>query len=108
MKVQILESHIKSCRPDGRYTPVEIALIATDCFEEVRLRQRGEQRYVATVDGIKVPIPSRVCRAIVDFKDGRGMEPQTFEFPIEREMAKIEDSIFLEAIEPFDLGNDWF
>ncbi|MDP5168968.1 MAG: hypothetical protein NWR72_01890 [Bacteroidia bacterium] len=107
MKVQITDKHIKSCKPEGRYTPVDIALIDTDCFEEIRIRPHGEQRFVADVDGVVVPIPTRICRAIVDFQAGRGMKPQAFEFPIEREMSKMEDSLFLEAMEPLDLG-DWY
>ncbi len=107
MKVQITEKHIRSCQPEGRYNPVDVALIATDCFDDVQVRPRGEQRFVAEVDGVVVPLPTRLCRALLDFQAGRGMQAQVFEFPIEREMAKMEDSMFLETIEPFDFGNDW-
>ena len=107
MKVQITDKHVKSCRPEGRYTPVEIALIDTDCFEEIAVRPFGEQRFVAEVDGVVVPLPTRICRAMVDFQSGRGMKAQSFEFPIEREMSKMEDELFLETIEPFDFGGDW-
>lgn len=107
MKVQITDKHIKSCRPEGRYNPVDIALIDTDCFEEIRVRPFGEQRYVADVDGIAVPLPTRICRALVDFESGRGMKAQMFEFPIEREMSKMEDDLFLETMESFDYGGEW-
>lgn len=107
MKIQITDKHIKSCRPEGKYNPVEIALIDTDCFEDIRVRSFGEQRFVADVDGLVVPIPTRICRALVEFQSGRGMKPQSFEFPIEREMSKLEDSIFMETVETFDFGGDW-
>lgn len=107
MKVKITEKHIQSCRPEGRYTPVDIALIDTDCFEEIKVRLIAEQRYVADVDGIAVPLPTKICRAIVDFESGRGMKPQQFEFPIEREMSKMEDDLFLETMESFDFGGEW-
>lgn len=107
MKVHITEKHIKSCRPEGRYTPVDIALIDTDCFEEINVKPRGEQRFVAEVDGVTVPLPTRLCRALVDFAAGRGMKPHTFEFPIEREMAKIEESYLLEPVDGFDMDLDW-
>ncbi len=107
MKIQITDKHIKSCRPEGRYNPVEIALIDTDCFEDMLIRSFGEQRFVVEVDGVVVPLPTRVCRALVDFQSGRPMKPMTFEFPIEREMSKMEDSLFLETIDPFDFSGEW-
>ena len=102
MKVTITSSHIKAAKlSKGKITPVEVALIDLDCFEEIYLSQNENGKYNLLIDGESVKLPRSIQQALKKFDEIGEMNSTSFDLPVENnDFFSEEDSLF----EPIDDG----
>lgn len=102
MKVKISHRNIiTASESQGQYSPLEIAVMELDCFEEVRLNRPSANRFRLEVDGQNVKLESKVQKALVRFYDTQEMSPLSFDLPLEEEMLLGEGEFFVETMDDF-------
>ncbi|MEM7659511.1 MAG: hypothetical protein AAF399_25575 [Bacteroidota bacterium] len=106
MNVSITKRHIKSAQLDqGRLSPLEIALVELDVFEQITIIPTGESVYHLDLDGTLVPLPARVSKAMTRWETEANMKPLSFELAIESDMMGLGEEDFL--VENFEDGLDF-
>ncbi|MFK7922784.1 MAG: hypothetical protein AB8H47_12545 [Bacteroidia bacterium] len=102
MKVKISRRNIiTALESQGKRSPVEIAVMELDCFEEVRLSRPSANRFRLEVDGQNVKLDNKVQKALVRFYDTEEMEPINFDLPLEEEMLLGGGELFVETMDDF-------
>lgn len=104
MKVSVTKRHISSAkRSEGRLTPIEVAVIDLDCFEEINLLATSPSGYSLEVDGNRVKLPRSVQTALESWETQADMKPVSFELPIDDPFLTSEDLL----LDQFDDGLDF-
>lgn len=91
MRINITPRHISAAaNSNGRRTPVELAVMDLDCFEEISLMADGNRFYL-TLDGDRVKLPGKVGKALQQFQASQAMSPMSFNLPVESQTMDFEE-----------------
>ena len=102
MRINITPRHINSAtHSGGRLTPVEIAVMDLDCFEDVVLVNSANNRYHFLLDGEKVKLPAKVAKATQRFAETHTMHPMSFNLSVENQTFEF-DGFSMDLLD--DLG----
>ncbi|MEZ4776739.1 MAG: hypothetical protein R3D00_26420 [Bacteroidia bacterium] len=106
MKVTVTKRHINAARlSNGQRTPVELAVMEMDCFEEISLHPQGANGYGLSVDGMNVKLPKIVQKGIRKYIDKLEMDPMSFEMPLDNGLIMTKEDMLFEPFEDsFDYG----
>lgn len=112
MKVIITNQHIKAAKlSEGRLTPIEVALIDMDCFQEISITEKEETgEFILELDGMKTPLPKKAQKNLGTFLEQGEMKAFNFDLPVENEMFGSED-LMMESFEDslhLDMDLDFF
>ncbi|MDX1907060.1 MAG: hypothetical protein SF053_08505 [Bacteroidia bacterium] len=104
MKITVTPSHIRSARlTEGKRTPVELAVMDLECFEDVALRPLKTVGYYLELDGEKVKLPRKVQGLIQTWQETGEMEPFAFDLKPGKDVSMSPaDGLFL--YNPYDEG----
>ena len=92
MLIQVTKRHIRAAQQsEGRRTPVELAIIEQDCFEEVRLMGHESRRWRVDLDGTHLSLPREVKKALDQYQDTFEMRPLKFDLPVEEMISDDND-----------------
>lgn len=102
MKVNVSRRNIAvAIESQGKRSPIEIAIIELDCFEEVRLSRPTTNRFRLEVDGQNVKLNKKVQSALLKFHETQEMEPLSFDLPLGEEMLLGGGEFFVETMDDF-------
>ncbi|GAB4419190.1 MAG: hypothetical protein OHK0039_31360 [Bacteroidia bacterium] len=105
MKISISQRNITAAKlSKGKRTPVELAVMETDCFEEVRLRIDDTGKFRLDVDGARVKLPALVQRRLRQYHTTHEMQPFTFDLLVEGQDMFGDEELYLDA---FDTGFEY-
>ncbi|MEZ4829748.1 MAG: hypothetical protein R3C61_26210 [Bacteroidia bacterium] len=106
MKISVTKRHINAARlSNGTRTPVELAVMEMDCFEEVTLLPKGANGFMLAIDGQHIQLPKIVQKGTRKYLANQEMEPMSFELPMENAlMMSREDMLFEPYEDSFDYG----
>ena len=100
MKINVTNSHITSAiRSEGKRTPVEIAILDLDCFEEIHLQRPTENRFSLTVDGNAVKLPAKVQKGLLQFYEEGEMEAMSFDLPLDEALLLGGGEVLFESMD---------
>lgn len=109
MRITVTKKHIKAAQlSQNNLSPVEIAVMELDCFEEIRLIQMENDQYLLDLDGTQVVMPQSVNRALWRFETEGIMRTLDIDLPMEEEVMDFLDQDLLlgEGLEDsMDLGS---
>ena len=110
MHISVTKKHIKATQlSQNNLTPVEIAVMELDCFEDVRLLTLEGQQYMLDLDGMQVVMTNAVYSALAQFEEDGSMRPLEFDLPVGDSTEFVEDDFMMESFEePLDLGGYGF
>lgn len=102
MKIKVSHNNIAvALASQGKRSPVEIAVMELDCFEEVRLSRPTANRFRLEVDGQDVKLNSRVQKALLKFHETQEMDPLSFDLSLGEEMLLGGGELFVETMDDF-------
>jgi len=105
MKITITKRHIKAALDsNGKRTPVELAVMDEDCFEDVRLLGRETQRFMLDLDGNRIQLPAKVKKSLNAFFAEEKMKPFSFELPVEMEFGIDDGEFSLDVFQDMAFG----
>lgn len=106
MKVTVTKRHINAAKlSEGKRTPVELAIMEMDCFEEIGLKPEGANGFILEIDGMFVSLPRKVQNGIRKFNSTYEMNPISFDLPLENDLMFTSDDMLFEPFEDsFDYG----
>ncbi|TAE61034.1 MAG: hypothetical protein EAZ89_00970 [Bacteroidetes bacterium] len=92
MKINITKRHIKAAQlSSGKRTPVELAVMDLECFEDVRLKQLSASGYALVLDGEAVKLPRNVQKLTATFIETQEMTPFVFELKLKHDVLSGND-----------------
>lgn len=104
MQISVTKRHIRAAQENiGHRTPVELAIIEQDCFEEVRLLGHESRRWRIDLDGTHLALPREVKRVLNQYQETAEMKPFTFDLPVE-ETAFDPDGLLIDVFDEVGLG----
>ncbi|MEO0898216.1 MAG: hypothetical protein AAFY71_17525 [Bacteroidota bacterium] len=87
MKISVSKRNIKDAQNRStKITPVELAILEVDMFEEIVLNQVDETSYSIDLDDMRIVLPSKVSHALTQYEETGEMKPLSFELAIEQEL----------------------
>ncbi|MEL6594183.1 MAG: hypothetical protein AAFQ68_29035, partial [Bacteroidota bacterium] len=99
MKVTVTLRNIAVAKESqGKRSPVEIAVMELDCFEEVRLSRPSSNRFRLEVDGQQIKLNNKVQKALLNFYEEGDMKPLSFDMPLEEEALLGGGELFMETM----------
>lgn len=102
MKIAITQRHIHAAQLSrGRRTPLEVAIMEMDCFEEVSLTGAPGQRYGLSLDGMAISLPRRVQRLLDQYAEAGEMSPFSFDLAVDNSHFVEHEDYLLDSL---DLG----
>ncbi len=107
MKVTISKRDIVSAaRSNGKWSPVEIALMDMDCFEEVRLSRPEPFQFRLDIDGNNVSLPKSVQKGLISFYEHGEMRPMSFDLVVEEDFL-MGSGVFEEMDDFYGFGMNY-
>lgn len=104
MNIHVTKRHIRAAQQsEGRRTPIELAIMEQDCFEEVHLLGHESRRWRVDLDGTHLALPRAVKKALDRYQDSLEMKPFTFDLPVEA-LASLEADVMLDVFGDFGVG----
>ena len=106
MKVTITNNHIRAAKlSKGKISPVEVALIDLDCFEEINLYQNENGNFNLKIDGDPVKLPRTIQNSLRKFAETGEMNTTSFDLPVgDNDFFSEEDLLFEPIDDGFSLG----
>ncbi len=102
MKVKVsLRNIAAAVQSEGKRSPIEIAVMELDCFEEVRLSRPTANRFRLEVDGQNVKLNNKVQKALLKFHETQEMDPISFDLPLGDDMLLGGGELFVETMDDF-------
>ena len=102
MKINVSKKHIKlALGTKGKRSPIEIAIMDMDCFEEVHLRQVNGYQYQVELDGEVILLPKKAQKALTNYYEKGTMEAISFDLPLYEQMHFVEEEMLFEATEDY-------
>ena len=87
MNIKVTARHITAAlSSEGKRTPLELAIMELDCFEEIHLQRPTENRFNLILDGNPQKLPAKVQKALLQFYEEGKMEAMSFDLPLEEEL----------------------
>jgi hypothetical protein len=84
MQISVTKRHIRAAQQsEGRLTPIELAIMAQDCFEEVRLLGHETGRWRVDLDGNHIALDRVVKKHLNHYQAWLDMKPFKFDLPVE-------------------------
>ncbi|MEL6670915.1 MAG: hypothetical protein AAFR61_01950 [Bacteroidota bacterium] len=99
MKVTVTKRHIQAAKLSNLRTPVEIAVMELDCFEEVSLSRKEDGSYLLHIDGERIALPKKINQELDQFAETQHMKAVNFDLPVEEDVIVGEDELFLESFD---------
>lgn len=97
MLIQVTKRHIRAAQQSkGRRTPVELAILEQDCFEEVHLQGHESRRWRVDLDGNHIALPREVKKALDQYLETQEMKSMNFDLPVE-ELAFDESDLMVDV-----------
>lgn len=106
MKISVTKKHIDAGRLSNGRTPIELAVMDLDCFEEVELKADDITGYLLEIDGLNINLSKQVQKALSSFFERQEMKPISFDLPIGSETNFSEDDLFMTVKNDFDDDDD--
>ncbi|WNJ16882.1 hypothetical protein [Pontibacter sp. G13] len=100
MKISVSKRHVNSARlSNGKRTPVELAIMEMDVFEDILLLASETGDISLKIDGMQIDLPKDVLSAIKTFQDTQNMRPMSFELPVDTDMFMGGEEVMLDAFD---------
>jgi hypothetical protein len=102
MKINVSKRHIVSALgTNGKRSPIELAVMDLDCFEEIRLRHKDGYQYQLELVGETVVLPKKAQKALTNFFERGSMHAFSFELPLQSQMPFAEETLLFEAADDY-------
>ena len=98
MKISVTKRHIDAGKLSNGISPIELAIMDLDCFEDVQLRADDATGYLLEIDGLHVTLARHVQKALISFFEKQEMNPISFDLPVDNGQGFSDDDFLLEAL----------
>jgi len=103
MNILVSKQHIQAARlSNGQRTPIELAIMDMDCFEEVNLKILDTDLFSLELDGNAVPLTQNARTNLKKYLAGEEIKSFSFELPVDDPMMTGGDDLLFESFDdPF-------
>ncbi|RMG56213.1 MAG: hypothetical protein D6722_26825 [Bacteroidetes bacterium] len=106
MKIAVTNRHIRAAKlSKGHRTPLEVAIMEMDCFEDVSLRGGAKRGFILELDGMRVDLPKRIQNLLEGYALTTEMKPFSFDLAVDNSHFVETEDYLLDSLDMgFEFG----